>query len=107
MAYSHKGLGKTYSFISQRTTRARIQWKRVFGTLFKIGLVGIVTTLYLWVERPGVMVCIGFAISNLFVFAKVVEHITETRSEDVEKIRKSIRSVLVSSTFGFKKRNSG
>eukprot|EP00536_Pseudo-nitzschia_multiseries_P013046 jgi/Psemu1/33950/gm1.33950_g len=82
MAYSHKGLGKTYSFISQRTTRARIQWKRVFGTLFKIGLVGIVTTLYLWVERPGVMVCIGFAISNLFVFAKVVEHITETRSED-------------------------
>jgi len=100
MAYSHNGLVKTYSlFVSKGETHllGRIHWKRLIGTLFKIGLVLIVMTMYFWVNRPETLVAIGFTISIVFAFAKVIEHITETRPEKVKEIRKSI-SHLLSST---------
>uniref|UniRef100_A0A7S4AHK8 Uncharacterized protein n=1 Tax=Pseudo-nitzschia australis TaxID=44445 RepID=A0A7S4AHK8_9STRA len=91
MSYLHKGgLMKTYSLFASKgnnkTKRKRVQWKRFFGTLFKIGLLGLVSTLYLWVKHLGFLVSVGIAISIVFDVSKVIEHILETRAEEMKKI---------------------
>jgi len=103
MGYSHQGLIKTYALFfsendesnnnineQQRQRRSMVNWKVLFGTLFKLGLLVCVATLYLWIDQLDVLAGVGFLISIIFASSKVIEHLLVTKKHKVKKLVKSV-----------------
>lgn len=91
MAYSHRGLVQTYSifFTKSEMGRKRLDWKTVFGTLFKLGLLILVLTLYLWIKDLAWLAGSGLILSIVMAFAQLIEHILELKKRELEGLRES------------------